>query len=103
MGFPLGEPTNTAAVQLQADLIDEEHEEFKWATDNENELKELADLVFVCFQYAALMGWDLDEALDRVFDSNMSKTDNDGNPIKNAAGKLMKGPNYVPPDLSDLI
>ena len=103
MGFPLGEPTNTAAVELQAALIEEEYKEFKWATDNENELKELADLVFTCFQYAAVKGWDLDEAMDRVFDSNMSKVDDSGNPIKNAAGKVMKGPGYVPPDLSDLI
>lgn len=103
MGFPLGEPTNAAAVKLQGDLIKEEYEEFQWATDNENELKELADLVFTCFQYAALMGWDLDEAYHRVFESNMTKLDDDGNPVRNAAGKVAKGKNYVPPYLSDLV
>ena len=38
-------------------------------------LKELADLVYVCYQYAANMGWDLDEAMFRVHQSNMSKLD----------------------------
>ena len=41
-------------------------------------LKELADLVYVCYQYAANMGWDLDEAMHRVHESNMSKLDEYG-------------------------
>ena len=65
-------------------------------------LKELADLVYVCYQYAANMGWFLDEALDRVHKSNMSKLDKDGKPIYRDDGKVLKGPNYKPPDLSDL-
>ena len=44
-------------------------------------LKELSDLVYVCYQYAVNQGWDLDEALDRVHKSNMSKLDEDGKPI----------------------
>ena len=66
-------------------------------------LKELADLVFVCYQAAENMGWDLDEAMQRIFDSNMSKLDDTGAPIRNEAGKVMKGPNYKAPDLSDLV
>ena len=66
-------------------------------------LKELADLVFVCYQAAENMGWDLDEAMQRIFDSNMSKLDDAGAPIRNEAGKIMKGPNYKAPDLSDLV
>ena len=65
-------------------------------------LKELADLVYVCYQYAANMGWFLDEALDRVHKSNMSKLDEDGNPIYREDGKVLKGPNYKPPTLEDL-
>ena len=65
-------------------------------------LKELADLVYVCYQYAANMGWFLDEALDRVHKSNMSKLDEDGNPIYREDGKVLKGPNYQPPILEDL-
>ncbi len=49
------------------------------------------------------MRWDLDEALNRVHESNMSKLDEDGKPIYREDGKVLKGPNYKPPDLSDLI
>jgi NTP pyrophosphatase (non-canonical NTP hydrolase) len=66
-------------------------------------LKELADLVFVCYQAAENMGWDLDETMQRVFDSNMSKLDNEGRPIRNESGKVLKGPNYQPPNLLDLV
>jgi len=66
-------------------------------------LKELADLVYVCYQYAENMGWFLDEALDRVHKSNMSKLDTEGNPIYREDGKVLKGPNYKPPTLTDLV
>ena len=66
-------------------------------------LKELADLVYVCYQYADNMNWFLDEALDRVHKSNMSKLDEDGNPIYRDDGKVLKGPNYKPPNLTDLV
>ena len=69
----------------------------------ENCLKELADLVYVCYQYASNFGWDLDEAMHRVHESNMSKLDEYGNPILREDGKVLKGPNYQPPDLSDLV
>ena len=69
----------------------------------ENTLKELADLVYVCYQYAENMGWSLDEALDRVHKSNMSNLDEDGKPIYREDGKVLKGPNYKPPSLTDLI
>ena len=68
----------------------------------EHALKELADLVYVCYQYAENMGWFLDEALNRVHESNMSKLDKDGKPIYRDDGKVLKGPDYKPPDLSDL-
>ncbi len=66
-------------------------------------LKELADLIYVCYQYAENMGWDLDEALHRVHLSNMSKLDDEGKPIYRDDGKVLKGPNYKPPTLTDLI
>jgi len=66
-------------------------------------LKELADLVYVCYQYAENMGWLLDEALDRVHLSNMSKLDTEGKPIYREDGKVLKGPNYKPPTLTDLV
>ncbi len=65
-------------------------------------LKELADLVYVCFQYAANMEWDLDEALSRVHRSNLSKLV-DGKPLRREDGKVLKGPHYKPPTLNDLV
>ena len=91
---------------MQANLIDEEYKEFMVACRTEGlkeELKELADLVYVCFQYAENMEWDLEEALDRVHKSNMSKLGLDGKPIRRSDGKVLKGPNYEPPELNDLI
>ena len=96
---------------VQHKLIVEEFKEFLEAegmlfmhgrNHQEHALKELADLVYVCYQYAENMGWFLDEALNRVHESNMSKLDDDGNPIYREDGKVLKGPNYKPPDLSDL-
>ena len=95
--------------ELQFTLIEEEFSEFRDeyyveldGGSKENQLKELADLVFVCYQYAASRGWDLDTAMRRVFESNMSKLV-DGKPVRRIDGKVLKGPNYQPPILDDLI
>ena len=91
---------------MQQALIAEEFKEFNEAVANEPyeaELKELADLVYVCFQYAENMEWDLEEALQRVHKSNMSKLGLDGTPIRRSDGKVLKGPHYQPPVLNDLI
>ena len=99
---------------LQSDLINEETEEFREACDilvrhphdihNQIEvLKELADIVFVCYQFAAAFGLDLDTAMQRVFESNMSKLGDDGKPIYREDGKVLKGPNYYKPTLVDLV
>ena len=96
----------------QKNLIVEEFKEFLEADQNmvlmhpqdrEATLKELADLIYVCAQYAENMNWDIEQALRRVHRSNMSKLDDDGNPIYREDGKVLKGPNYQPPDLSDLV
>ena len=73
------------------------------ATIESEALKELADLIYVCYQYAENMGWLLDEALDRVHLSNMSKLDEEGKPVYREDGKVLKGPNYKPPTLTDLV
>ena len=96
----------------QKNLIVEEFKEFLEAEGflfrhgknfQEESLKELADLVYVCYQYAENMGWLLDEALNRVHLSNMSKLDKEGKPIYREDGKVLKGPNYTPPNLTDLV
>ena len=104
---------NKRLWDMQLDLIMEESNEFFEAAaevfaDPENDkrreelLKELCDLVFVCYQFAAAFGLDLDEALRRVYESNMSKLDESGNPIFRTDGKVLKGPNYKPPNLDHL-
>ncbi len=95
---------------MQLTLIKEECKEFVEAHDQmfdtpegETEaLKELADLVYVAFQYAENMEWDLIEAYRRVHQSNMSKLGEDMKPIRREDGKILKGPNYAPPNLDDL-
>ena len=97
--------TNGNQKLTQKSLIDEEWSEFHEAfhlKDECEQLKELADLVYVCFQMAASQEWDLDEAMRRVHKSNMSKLGEDGKPIYRADGKVLKGPNYAPPNLKDL-
>ena len=112
----MGQPLNLFSrdvVKLQKTLISEEYTELLaalyLASDDlgnkrarEEALKELADLVYVCYQLAAAVGWDLDEALDRVQASNMSKLV-DGKPLRREDGKILKGPNYQPPNLIDLV
>ena len=109
--YQLKNSTGRSERSYQKSLIVEEFKEFLEAegflfmhgkNHQEHTLKELADLVYVCYQYAENMGWFLDEALDRVHKSNMSKLDEDGNPIYREDGKVLKGPNYKPPNLSDL-
>ena len=96
---------------MQLDLVEEEAAEFLEAADDlfkspdDNKkrvamVKELSDLVFVCYQFAATFSIDLDEAMFRVFESNLSKLDEHGKPIYREDGKVLKGPNYKEPDLS---
>ena len=112
MKYTLRSSPNRGTRSYQKMLVIEEFKEFLEAEDHlyrdnptvESEaLKELADLVYVCYQYAENMNWFLDEALNRVHESNMSKLGEDGKPIYREDGKVLKGPNYKPPDLSDLL
>ena len=110
--YQIANTSSLATRTRQRDLITEEFKEFLEADGMlfraspefpANCLKELADLVYVCYQYAANMGWDLDEAMHRVHESNMSKLDEYGKPIFREDGKVLKGPNYKPPNLEDLV
>jgi predicted HAD superfamily Cof-like phosphohydrolase len=75
--------------------------------------EEVEAILALCGDCSGLMGdvmavhdWDEDvvmEAVGRVHASNMSKLGDDGKPIKREDGKVLKGPNYTPPDLSDLV
>ena len=106
--YRIANSQTATAKTTQRTLIVEEFKEFLEAESElpdfrDEALKELADLVYVCYQYAANMSWDLDEALNRVHISNMSKLGEDGKPIYRADGKVLKGPNYQPPNLKDLV
>ena len=109
--YNLKNSTDRTKRSYQKNLIVEEFKEFLEAegflfmhgkNHQEHALKELADLVYVCYQYAENMGWFLDEALHRVHQSNLSKLGENGEPIYREDGKVLKGPNYAPPSLEDL-
>jgi len=91
---------------LRINLINEELEEFKEAIKN-NDLKEVADaltdILYVTYGAGHAFGVDLDKCFEEVQNSNMSKLGEDGKPIYNEAGKVMKGPNYFKPNLSKFI
>ena len=91
---------------LRINLISEELEELKEAIKN-NDLKEtidaLTDILYVTYGAGHAFGVDLDKCFDEVQNSNMSKLGEDGKPIYNDAGKVMKGPKYFKPNLSKFI
>ena len=92
--------------KLRIDLINEELEEFKEAI-KKNDLKEaadaLTDILYVTYGAGHAFGINLDECFDEVQRSNMSKLGDDGQPIYNEMGKVMKGPKYFKPDLNKFI
>ena len=93
-------------VKLRYELIKEELDEFEMALKDKN-LKEVADsltdILYVTYGAGHAFGIDLDKCFDEVQRSNMSKLGNDGKPIYNESGKVMKGPNYFQPDLKKFI
>ena len=92
--------------KLRVSLINEELEEFKEAIKN-NDLKEatdaLTDILYVTYGAGHAFGVNLDKCVDEVQRSNMSKLGNDGKPIYNDEGKVMKGPKYFKPDLNKFL
>ena len=92
--------------KLRVSLINEELEEFKEAIKN-NDPKEaadaLTDILYVTYGAGHAFGINLDKCFDEVQNSNMSKLDDNGKPIYNDAGKVMKGPKYFKPDLSKFL
>ena len=92
--------------QLRLNLIQEELNELKEAMINKDLLEvadALTDLLYVTYGAGHAFGIDLDKCFEEVQNSNMSKLDNNGKPIYNEFGKVMKGPNYFKPDLNKFI
>lgn len=94
--------------ELRARLIAEEAQEAVAAlgsepVDREAVAKELADLLVVTYGTADVLGIDLDAAFRRVHESNMSKLGPDGSVIRRDDGKVLKGPYYREPDMSEAV
>ena len=98
--------SNEKINELRISLINEELEEFKEAIKN-NDLKEVADaltdILYVTYGAGHAFGINLDKCFEEVQQSNMSKLNEDGKPIYNEAGKVMKGPKYFKPDLNKFL
>ena len=91
---------------LRYDLINEELDEFKVALKNKDLLEvadALTDILYVTYGAGHAFGIDLDECFEEVQNSNMSKLGEDGKPIYNESGKVMKGPKYFKPNLTKFI
>ncbi|MDA7575169.1 nucleoside triphosphate pyrophosphohydrolase family protein [Candidatus Pelagibacter sp.] len=91
---------------LRYDLIKEELEELKEAMKNKDLLEvadALTDILYVTYGAGHAFGIDLDKCFEEVQNSNMSKLGEDGNPIYNESGKVMKGPKYFKPDLTKFV
>ena len=100
-GFP-----DAKITSLRYDLIKEELDELKEAI-NKKDIKEVADaltdILYVTYGAGHAFGINLDKCFGEVQNSNMSKLDNNGKPIYNEKGKVMKGPNYFKPDLNKFV
>ena len=93
-------------ISLRYELIKEELEELKDAIEK-RDIKEVADaltdILYVTYGAGHSFGINLDKCFEEVQSSNMSKLGEDGKPIYNEKGKVMKGPNYFKPNLNKFI
>ena len=92
--------------KLRLNLIQEELDELKEALDKKDIVEiadALTDILYVTYGAGHAFGINLDKCFEEVQNSNMSKLDNNGQPIYNDDGKVLKGPNYFEPDLSKFI
>ena len=100
---------NISLLRLRARIMKEEVKEWEieaiYNSDIDKRAKELADILYTVFGTIITEG--LQDVIEKVFDavheSNMSKLDDEGKPVKRADGKVLKGPNYKEPDLSFLL
>ena len=91
---------------LRIKLIDEELKEFKEAIKNKDIVEvadALTDILYVTYGAGHAFGIDLDKCFHEVQNSNMSKLDENGSPIYNKDGKVMKGPKYFKPNLKKIL
>jgi len=110
MGISTATPFNQETIEkvssAQIRLIREELGELVETLENRDPLKEVlkeyTDLLYVVMGLGVRLNFPVEEAYKRVHSSNLSKLV-DGVPLRDQQGKVLKGPNYVPPDLEDLL
>ena len=108
-GAPIGVTAripNPSRVQLRSDLLLEEVEEYQAAVkfgDLVETLDALADIVYIAYGTALEYGVDLNAIIAEVHRANMSKLGADGKPIYREDGKVLKGPNYEPPNIRKVL
>ena len=120
-GLDINSKPTVRLLKLRRSLIDEETKELfaemdlviEYLEKGEpvphdvyvNMLKELSDVQVVVSGAAVALKplQKLEEAFIRVNQSNMSKLGSDGKPIYREDGKVLKGPNYLTPNLTDLV
>ena len=108
-GHPIGHSPripNPSRVELRRKLLTEEFNEYLDASrfgDLVETIDALADIVYIAYGTALEYGVDLDRVLAEVHRANMSKLGDDGAPIYREDGKVMKGPNYTPPDVKRVL
>ena len=91
---------------LRVELIAEELQELKEALNNRDIVEvadALTDLLYVIYGAGHSFGIDLNDCFDEVHRSNMSKLGEDGRPVYREDGKVLKGPDYWPPDLESVL
>ena len=91
---------------LRINLIEEELDELKQAINQKNLIEvadALTDILYVTYGTGHAFGINLDKCFEEVQNSNMSKLGDDGKPIYSKKGKVLKGPNYFKPNLSNLL
>ena len=93
-------------MKLRYDLIKEELNELKEAMESKDLVEiadALSDILYVTYGAGCAYGIDLDKCFKEVQRANMSKLGKDGKPIYNDKGKVMKGPDYLPPNLKQFV
>lgn len=91
---------------LRLSLHEEEHSELVDAFNRDDVVEvadALADIVYIAYGTAVSLGIDLDKVIEEVHRSNISKLNTDGSPIYREDGKVLKGPNYTPPDVRKVL
>lgn len=97
---------DTEQVLLRENLLEEEYREYvdaSWRGDLVEIADALADMIYIIHGTALVYGLPLDEIFDEVHRSNMSKLDENGNVVRRDDGKVLKGKNFEPPRIAEIL